>query len=102
MLKERLMKLEAVEDKYRAQQNLVQKTKIKSNEATLEETNMRRQLEDIKTVLEEEVRERKMIEKELKVTKKSLKVYETTGMIILLLRSLLRSYTCIINYSRKN
>ena len=63
---------------------------------------MRRQLEDIKTVLEEEVRERKMIEKELKITKKSLKVYETTGTIILLLRSILRSYSCIIKYSRKN
>ena len=81
MLKERLIKLEAVEDKYRVQQNLVQKTKLKSNEATLEETNMRRQLEDIKTVLEEEVRERKMIEKELKSTKKTLKVHEAKGKV---------------------
>ena len=37
---------------------------------------MRRQLDDIKTVLEEEVKDRKLIEKELKNAKKILKNYE--------------------------
>ena len=37
---------------------------------------MRRQLDDIKTVLEEEVKDRKLIEKELKSAKKILKNYE--------------------------
>ena len=54
----------------------VRKTNKKSNEASLEETTMRRQLDDIKTVLEEEVKDRKLIEKELKSAKKILKNYE--------------------------
>ena len=76
MLKERLMKLEEIENKYKGQVEMLRKTNKKQNQATLEETNMRRQLEDIKTVLEEEVKERQIIEKELKSTSKKLQALE--------------------------
>lgn len=76
MLKERLVKLEEIENKYKGQVEMLRKTNKKQNQATLEETNMRRQLEDIKTVLEEEVKERQIIEKELKSTSKKLQALE--------------------------
>ena len=60
MLKERLLKLEEIEKRYKGQVEMLRKTNKKHNQATLEETNMRRQLEDIKTVLEEEVKERQV------------------------------------------
>ena len=44
--------------------------------ASLEETNMRRQLEDIKVILEEEIKDRKMKERELGKLKKQLDVIE--------------------------
>ena len=77
MLKERLLKLEEIEKRYKGQVEMLRKTSKKSNQATLDETNMRRQLEDIKTVLEEEVKERQFIEKELMSTTMKLQTFET-------------------------
>ncbi|CAG5099602.1 Oidioi.mRNA.OKI2018_I69.XSR.g16596.t2.cds [Oikopleura dioica] len=79
MMKDRMFKLEEREEKYKNVEEELKRALKKKNEAQTEAQSYHRQIADIKTLLEDEVREKRSFEKALEEATRNLKQLEKSG-----------------------